>query len=776
MERPISMRNGVPRLRSRFAGAGLAAVLLLSTATFTMPATPAYAADLNVTSYGVSNAGADSTAALQSLLAGGGKTLAFPAGTYRFGGISIPANSTLKFASGAKIVPGGGSSTFFSIGTSGVTISGGEFDGQGTIGNAVVGSSASGLTITGTSVTNVTGAHVNLVGCSNAMITGNSSTNAQYGIIASGTTYSTIDGNYAYNMGRDGILVYSGAHHVTISNNYVERWANLYQDGRAAIHTYGASDLTVFGNTVKNGLHNAEGIRFRDSERFDAYNNTVDNIGGSGIAVVWIGDWEAVNGLVGGNGTIRQNTINNTHLRGVSVPYRNIKPVRILDNTITNTSSNFVPIDPADGIICFPPNSVVAGNRITGSTGNGISVASANTLVADNVISTVGTQPYGARSGVANYGTQTSIIRNTINGSASFGVYNAGSMYLEGNTITNAANGASNTGATAGKLYGDTIVPSVWSDIATSYNAGATFTISASDANSGIAAIRTQVDSGPVRTYSGTSVTMDVGTAGTHIISYWSMDNAGNVSAKQSRTYTVGGIVTPPPTPTPEPTPTPTPVPTPTTVNTPANLAGKAFEFSGSSIVNLTWEDTATNETGFTIERAYEHDGILDPWVPIDTLAANAVSYDDRVALGTIYRYRVRAHSGDGTSRILSAYSNEARILMPGSTPTPTPTPTPEPTVTPVPNPVPIAPSGLSASPTRIRTVQLAWTDNAANETGYEIWCKRSGVWNLYASVPSDSKTYTTKRFSRGTYEFRVRAYNSAGASTFSPAVVTTVR
>lgn len=773
MERPISNRQSTPRLRGRFAGAGLAAVLLLSTATFTLPATPAYAADLNVTSYGVSNAGADSTAALQSLLGGGGKSLTFPAGTYRFGGISIPANTTLKFASGAKILPGGGAPTFFNITTSGVTISGGEFDGQGTIGNATVASGATNLNITGSKVTNITGAAFNLVGVSNVYVAQTSAINAQYGIIASGSSYCTFDGNYAYNMGRDGILAYGGAHHLTISNNYIERWATLLQDGRAAIHTYGSSDLTVFGNTIKNGLHTAEGIRFRDSERFDAYNNVVDNTGGSGIAVVWIGDWAHI-GLVGGDGTVRNNVISNAHLRGISVPYRNIKPVRILDNTITNTSSNFVPIDPADGIICFPPNSAVVGNRITGSTGNGISVASNGTLVADNVISSVGTQGYGARSGVANYGTNTSIIRNTVNGSASFGFYNAGSMYLEDNSVTNAANGVSNTGSNAGKLNGDSVAPSVWSDIATSYNAGATFSLSASDANSGVAAIRVQVDNGPVRTYYGTPVTMNVGTAGTHIISYWSVDFAGNTSAKQSRTYSVGGVVTPTPTPTPEPDPTPTPVPNPTTIETPANLAGKSTEYNGASISLLTWEDKSANETGYVLERAYEHDGTLDAWVVIDeTIPADQNWYNDRVGLGTIYRYRLRAYYGDGTSRIVSQYSNEARVLGAGVTTTPAPTPEEPPVVVPTPDPVPAAPSGLTALATRIRTVQLTWTDNATNEAGYEIWCKRSGVWNLYASVPTDREAYTTKRFPRGTYEFRIRAYNASGASAFGP--ITTV-
>jgi parallel beta-helix repeat protein len=451
----------------------LATILLLTAVLIGMPVQTASAAtQLTVTDYGVSGTGADSSSALNSLVSGGGKSLYFPAGTYRFAGISVPTGTTLTFASGAKILPGNCGGNFLNISGSNVTIKGGEFDGQNMIAIAIMGGSVSGLNVDGTSATNMTNGNVNLVGTSSSAIRNTSTTNSQYGIVVSGSSYITVDGTYAYGMGRDGILVYSSSHHITVSNNTVERWALLSQDGRSAIHTYGSSDLTVFGNTVKNGTYNAEGIRFRDSERFDCYNNTVTNTGGSGIAVVWLGDWQAVNGLVGGNGTIRNNTISSAHLRGISIPYTQLKPVRVLDNVITNTTSNFEPIDPADGIICYAAGSAIVGNKVTGSTGNGIRTGGANELVSDNTVSNVGTGGYGARSGILIQSSGNTVVRNTVSGAGSYGLYAMNAVNQSGNTISGASNGSLNlAGGTTGALNGDLTAPSASSDVATSAGA-----------------------------------------------------------------------------------------------------------------------------------------------------------------------------------------------------------------------------------------------------------------------------------------------------------------
>lgn len=780
METFNMVRERVVRLRGRLAGAGLSAVLLLSTVSLAMPVQTALANDLNVTQYGVRNDGVDSSSALTTLIGSGNKSLLFPAGTYRFSGISVPAGTRLTFASGARVVPvSGDTRNFLTVTGNNVTIIGGAFEGQGTAGSVISVSGRSNLLVDGVSATGLRSTTVSASSITSSTIRNTSSVGSEYGIVLSSSSYVTLDRNYSNNMLRDGILMYSGSRFITVSNNTAERFSarGAPDTGRAGIHAYGCSDLTVFGNTVRNGLYDAEGIRFRDTERFDCFDNLVDGTGGAGIAVVSIGDWYTVNGLVGGDGTIRNNTLRNNGLRGIASfdanPRENntsqvVKPVRIMNNTIENAFVSQWHQDTADGIFVGTRNSVIVNNSIVGSTGNGIRLRNTGTgiLVADNSIRTTRT------SGISNGASTSTVVRNVINGvSNGPGVANTGSLYHEGNSITNTTS-SSIGGTIVGKLSGDTTVPSVWSDIVTSYTVGQTYNISASDTGTGIAAILVRVNNSPVRAYSGTSVRLDAGTAGTHTVTYWSMDRAGNISPSQSRTYTVGSV----PSPTPPPAPAPEPAPT---VTAPANLAGTAFENQGASIVNLTWSDRSTNENGFVVERAYEENGSKHAWVVIDTLPANSTTYADRVPLGSVYHYRVRAFAGSGSTLVYSAYSNEARVVSPGGT-QPAPAPAPEPGPTPAPpvtvSPVPAAPTGLSAAATRTRTVEMRWMDNATNETGYEIWLKRNGVWNLYASVPANTVSYTTKRLAKNDYELRVRAVNAAGASGYSNTVAVSVR
>jgi len=66
--------------------------------------------------------------------------------------------------------------------------------------------------------------------------------------------------------------------------------------------------------------------------------------------------------------------------------------------------------------------------------------------------------------------------------------------------------------------------------------AGATVTITAADATSGIAATYYTLDGGPVQTYTGP---VTITTSGTHTSSYWSRDNAGNVETAHTQSFTI---------------------------------------------------------------------------------------------------------------------------------------------------------------------------------------------------------------------------------------------
>ncbi|PIT92054.1 MAG: hypothetical protein COU08_04340 [Candidatus Harrisonbacteria bacterium CG10_big_fil_rev_8_21_14_0_10_42_17] len=75
----------------------------------------------------------------------------------------------------------------------------------------------------------------------------------------------------------------------------------------------------------------------------------------------------------------------------------------------------------------------------------------------------------------------------------------------------------------------------------------------------------------------------------------------------------------------------------------PTNLVATAVS---SSQINLTWTDTASNETGFTIQRK-----TTVSFATIDTVGANVTSYNNTgLSDNTTYTYRVRAYNGNGNS------------------------------------------------------------------------------------------------------------------------------
>jgi hypothetical protein len=89
----------------------------------------------------------------------------------------------------------------------------------------------------------------------------------------------------------------------------------------------------------------------------------------------------------------------------------------------------------------------------------------------------------------------------------------------------------------------------------------------------------------------------------------------------------------------------------------PLNLSATA----GPGQINLAWSDTATNESGYIVQRKT---GAGGTWATLTTLAANTTTYGDTSAsAGTTYYYRVAANNSAGDS----AYSNEASASLPAS-------------------------------------------------------------------------------------------------------------
>ncbi len=93
----------------------------------------------------------------------------------------------------------------------------------------------------------------------------------------------------------------------------------------------------------------------------------------------------------------------------------------------------------------------------------------------------------------------------------------------------------------------------------------------------------------------------------------------------------------------------------------PTTPAGLQASGSSPTQVNLNWQDTSGNESGFQVERRGGSDGNFSL---IATAQADTVSYADNTFLAnTLYTYRVRAFNFTGPS----SYSSEATVTTPAT-------------------------------------------------------------------------------------------------------------
>jgi FtsP/CotA-like multicopper oxidase with cupredoxin domain len=174
--------------------------------------------------------------------------------------------------------------------------------------------------------------------------------------------------------------------------------------------------------------------------------------------------------------------------------------------------------------------------------------------------------------------------------------------------------------------------------------------------------------------------------------------------------------------------------------------------------VRLTWRDNATTENGFVIERST--DGINFTQIataPARSNTGNVTFTDTTIRAATqtqTYTYRVAAANVAGKS----IYSNAAAVAVGVVA-------------------VPAAPTTLTATLQAGPLVQLSWTDNANNETGFRI--ERSvngGAFTLLATasaLPTSgtvtfNDTAVQPAATATTYAYRVAAINVGGTSAFT--------
>ena len=171
--------------------------------------------------------------------------------------------------------------------------------------------------------------------------------------------------------------------------------------------------------------------------------------------------------------------------------------------------------------------------------------------------------------------------------------------------------------------------------------------------------------------------------------------------------------------------------------------------------VNLSWSDDSDTEAGFEVWRSAT--GPQGTFVLVGTVDADATSFGDTgLADATEYCYRVRAIGAKGQPSVFTAVACAT---------------TPVPTL-----PPPAAPSGLSATLSGAASVALAWTDNASNETGLELWRSTSGAsgtYTLLLELQANVESAGDAGLTAGTeYCYKVRALGreTAPPSAFSNA------
>ncbi len=162
--------------------------------------------------------------------------------------------------------------------------------------------------------------------------------------------------------------------------------------------------------------------------------------------------------------------------------------------------------------------------------------------------------------------------------------------------------------------------------------------------------------------------------------------------------------------------------------------------------IDLSWTDNATTELGYRIERC-EGAGCTNFTQLAEVATPDLNSYADASAVdGTTYRYRVRSYNASGASG-----ASNAVTLTAGA---------------------PSAPSAFTATTILDSRIDLAWTDNSNNETGFEI-LRCEGVSctpsTVHATVGADVTLFEdTGLNTPSVYSYQVRAINAAGASAAS--------
>ncbi|HET8600891.1 MAG TPA: multicopper oxidase domain-containing protein, partial [Segeticoccus sp.] len=181
--------------------------------------------------------------------------------------------------------------------------------------------------------------------------------------------------------------------------------------------------------------------------------------------------------------------------------------------------------------------------------------------------------------------------------------------------------------------------------------------------------------------------------------------------------------------------------------------------------ITLSWNDNSITETAFEVERS--SDG--KTWSLVGTVTSpldkpnvheKRTFTDPTASVTTPYLYRVTALNTVGFGGAFPSMTARSQSSEPVGVNKPA------------------APTALTATLQSGPQVRLAWTDNATNESGYQVErATGDGAYSVLATLPAGkttgSMTYTDKAVTTGTtYSYRVSAVNAAGAATAGPATI----
>ncbi|MEZ0539953.1 fibronectin type III domain-containing protein [Fibrella arboris] len=164
-----------------------------------------------------------------------------------------------------------------------------------------------------------------------------------------------------------------------------------------------------------------------------------------------------------------------------------------------------------------------------------------------------------------------------------------------------------------------------------------------------------------------------------------------------------------------------------------------------STEIRLTWTDGSANESGFEVEQSDSQTGTF---VKVWTTGPNASEYTvGGLQASRTYCFQVRAVNAAGRSAVAGPAC--ATTQAPPLTP-------------------PTAPLAFNASAASTSQINLSWTDNSNNETGFDLqWSTASaGPWTSLPTQASNVTTFAHTGLSPNTrYYYQLRATNTVGSS-----------